>query len=197
MSGLVVGEDGLSRPAWAADDTLLREYYDHEWGMPVSGERAHFERLSLEAFQAGLSWATILRKRAAFREAFGDFEPDPVAALADGDLDLLMDNGAIVRNRKKIEASRANARATIALRGEGGLESLIWSFRPAETPAPRSLSEIPTESPESAALATALRERGFIFVGPTSMFALMEAIGVVDTHLIGSHRRGSSGVWPV
>jgi DNA-3-methyladenine glycosylase I len=161
----------------------------------VQGERAHFERLALEGFQAGLSWATILRKREAFREAFAGFDPDRVAALTDSDLDRLMENEAIVRNRRKIEAARTNAGATINLRGDGGLESLIWSFRPRETPAPEGPDGIPTESPESIALAEALRGRGFVFVGPTTMFALMEAIGVVDTHLLGSHRRGSSGAW--
>ena len=186
----------MRRPAWTAGDTLLTDYYDHEWGLPVQGERAHFERLSLEAFQAGLSWATILRKREAFREAFAGFDPDRVAAFTDSDLERLMENEAIVRNRRKIEAARTNAGATIDLRGDGGLENLIWSFRPRETPAPESPDEVPTESPESIALAKALRERGFVFVGPTTMFALMEAIGVMDTHLLGSHRRGSSGIWP-
>lgn len=164
--------------------------------MPVAGEAAYFERLSLEAFQAGLSWATILRKREAFRDAFEGFDPDRVAAYPDSRLEKLMEDETIIRNRRKIEATRSNARATIALRQEGGLEQLIWSFQPAGTPAPRTPEEIPTESPESVALAVALRKRGFAFVGPTSMFALMEAIGVIDTHLIGSHRRGSSGVWP-
>ncbi|MCB0828713.1 MAG: DNA-3-methyladenine glycosylase I [Solirubrobacterales bacterium] len=195
--GLVTGRDGLRRPAWAAGDPLLRDYYDHEWGLPVSGERAHFERLTLEGFQAGLSWATILRKRDAFREAFAGFDPDRVSRFTDRELDRLMEDEAIVRNRRKIEAARTNARATVELRAEGGLEDLIWSFKPERTPAPVSAAELATESPESRALAAALKQRGYVFVGPTTMHALMEAIGVIDTHLVGSHRRGSSGVWPV
>lgn len=194
--GLVTGADGLRRPAWAAGDPLLRDYYDHEWGLPVEGEQAHFERLTLEGFQAGLSWATILRKREAFRKAFAGFDPDRVARFTKPDLDRLMENEAIVRNRRKIEAARTNARATVELRTEGGLEQLIWSFRPRQTPAPVTAEELPSESPESKALAAALKRRGFVFVGPTTMYSLMEAIGVIDTHPVGSHRRGSSGVWP-
>jgi DNA-3-methyladenine glycosylase I len=191
----VIGDDGLARPAWAATDPLLRAYYDTEWGMPVRDERGLFERLSLEAFQSGLSWVTILRKRPAFREAFAGFDPDTVAAYGDADVARLMADAGIVRNRRKIEATIGNARATVALREEGGLVDLVWSFRPAETPAPSSYAEVPTSSPESLALSKALRSKGFSFVGPTTMFALMEAVGIVDTHLVDSHRRGSSGVW--
>ncbi|WP_308203220.1 DNA-3-methyladenine glycosylase I [Georgenia satyanarayanai] len=196
MSDLVVGEDGLARPAWAAANPLLREYYDTEWGMPVRGERGLFERLSLEAFQSGLSWATILRKRPAFRAAFADFDPDAVAAFDDDDVTRLMADAGIVRNQRKVDATIANARATVALRADGGLPAFVWSFQPAETPRPRTYAEVPTTSPESVALAKALKARGFRHVGPTTMFALMEAVGIVDTHLLGSHRRGSSGVWP-
>lgn len=191
----MVCDDGLARPPWAALDPLLREYYDTEWGMPVHGERALYERISLEAFQAGLSWATILRKRPAFREAFDDFHPDTVAAYTDTDIGRLLTNTGIVRNRLKIQAAITNAWATIALRQEGGLDALIWSFQPSTTPCPRIVEEIPTTSPESVALSKALRKKGFTFVGPTTMFALMEAIGMVDTHLVASHRRGSSGIW--
>jgi len=194
-AGVVVGEDGLARPRWAATDPLLREYYDTEWGMPVRDERGLFERLSLEAFQSGLSWATILRKRPAFREAFHGFDPDVVAAFDDWDAARLMADAGIVRNRQKISATIANAAATVALREHGGLVDLVWSFRPDTTPTPRTMAEVPTSSPESKALAKALRSRGFTFVGPTTMYALMEAVGIVDTHLLGSHRRGSSGVW--
>ncbi|MFP7760242.1 DNA-3-methyladenine glycosylase I [Marisediminicola sp. LYQ85] len=192
---VVVGDDGLARPPWAANDALLRSYYDTEWGMPVTDERGVFERVSLEAFQSGLSWATILRKRPAFRDAFADFDPDIVARFDERDVERLMSDAGIVRNARKIDATIGNARATVALRADGGLADFVWSFRPSETPAPRSLREVPTSSPESFALARALRARGFSFVGPTTMFALMEAIGVVDTHLVGSHRRGASGVW--
>lgn len=195
MTGVVVGEDGLARPAWASVDPLLREYYDTEWGMPVRDERGLFERLSLEAFQAGLSWATILRKRPAFRAAFDDFDPDRVAAYDEGDVARLMGDAGIVRNRRKVEATIANAAATVALRPEGGLATLVWSFQPEVTPSPRQHEDIPTTSPESVALARELKRRGFRHVGPTTMFALMEAVGIVDTHLVDSHRRGSSGVW--
>lgn len=193
--GLVTGEDGLARPVWAATDPMLREYYDTEWGMPVRDERGVFERLSLEAFQSGLSWRTILAKRPAFRAAFADFDPDVVATFGDHDVERLMADAGIVRNRAKIRATITNANATIALRADGGLADLVWSFRPDATPAPRTIAEVPTTSEASVALSKALRKRGFAFVGPTTMHALMEALGIVDTHLVGSHRRGTSGVW--
>jgi DNA-3-methyladenine glycosylase I len=191
----VVGEDGLARPVWASVDPLLRDYYDTEWGMPVRDERGLFERISLEAFQSGLSWATILRKRPAFRAAFDDFDPGAVAEYGERDVERLMNDAGIVRNRRKIDATITNARATIRLREDGGLVEFVWSFKPSETPAPTSYAEVPTTSPQSVALAKALRRKGFTFVGPTTMYALMEAIGMVDTHLVDSHRRGSSGEW--
>lgn len=195
MTDTVTGEDGLARPAWASVDPMLREYYDAEWGMPVRGEQALFERISLEGFQAGLSWATILRKRPAFRKAFSDFHPDTVATFSEADVERLMQDASIVRNRRKIEATITNAKATIELREDGGLVEFVWSFQPDSSPAPRTFADVPTTSPESVALSKALRKRGFAFVGPTTMFALMEAVGIVDTHLVDSHRRGSSGVW--
>jgi DNA-3-methyladenine glycosylase I len=191
----VLGDDGLARPVWAATDPLMKEYYDTEWGMPVRDERGLFERLSLEAFQSGLSWATILRKRSAFRAAFEDFDPDAVAAYDDRDVERLMADAGIVRNRRKIDATITNARATVALREDGGLADLVWSFRPERTPTPTSYAEVPSTSEESKALSKELKRRGFVFVGPTTMFALMEAVGIVDTHLVDSHRRGTSGVW--
>src|SRR5689334_9045646 len=191
----VVGEDGLRRPTWASVDPLLRDYYDTEWGMPVRDETGLFERLSLEAFQSGLSWATILRKRPAFRAAFDGFDADAVAAYDDRDVARLMDDAGIVRNRRKVDATITNARATVALREQEGLVDLVWSFRPEVTPAPTSYAEVPTQSEESKALSKELKRRGFVFVGPTTMYALMEAVGIVDTHLVDSHRRGSSGVW--
>lgn len=198
MSGVVVGEDGLARPVWASVDPLLRDYYDTEWGMPVRDERGVFERLSLEAFQSGLSWATILRKRPAFREAFAGFSPDAVAGFGDDDVERLMADAGIVRNRAKVLATIRNARATLALRedADGDLAAYVWSFRPERTPRPRTHADVPTTSPESLALSKGLKRKGFTFVGPTTMFALMEAIGIVDTHLVDSHRRGTSGVWP-
>lgn len=163
--------------------------------MPVDDERGLFERLSLEVFQSGLSWATILRKREAFRAAFAGFDPDAVADFGDRDVERLMADAAIVRNRRKIDSTIDNARATVALRADGGLAELVWSHRPERTPEPRSVAEVPSTSPESVRLAKALKSAGFRHVGPTTMFALMEAVGIVDTHLVGSFRRGSSGVW--
>lgn len=196
--GVVVGDDGLARPSWASVDPMLREYYDTEWGMPVRDEQGLFERLSLEAFQSGLSWATILRKRPAFREAFAGFDPEVVAGYDEHDVERLMADIGIVRNRAKVLATIQNAGATMALREdpEGDLAAFIWSFRPADTPRPRTYADVPTTSPESLALSKALKKKGFAFVGPTTMYALMEAVGIVDTHLLGSHRRGTSGVWP-
>ncbi|MBJ7290035.1 MAG: DNA-3-methyladenine glycosylase I [Williamsia sp.] len=174
---------------------MMRDYYDTEWGMPVDGENAHFERLSLEGFQAGLSWSIILRKRPAFREVFCDFDVDTVAEFTDDDVERLVVDARIVRNRAKIEATIGNARATQALRDDGGLVDLLWSFRPETTPLPVTFADVPTVSAASTAMSKELRRRGFRFVGPTTMFALMEAVGIVDTHLVDSFRRGSSGVW--
>jgi DNA-3-methyladenine glycosylase I len=195
-TALVTGDDGLARPTWASADPLMREYYDTEWGMPVRDEHGLYERISLEAFQAGLSWATILRKRQAFRAAFANFDPDVVATFTEADVERLLADAGIVRNRLKIQAAITNARATIAMRDEGGLVDFVWSFQPAATPEPVTYADIPTRSSESLALSKALRKKGFAFVGPTTMYALMEALGMIDTHLVGSHRRGSSGVWP-
>jgi len=196
VSGPVVGPDGKARTPWAYGDPLLLEYYDTEWGMPVRDEQGLFERLSLEAFQSGLSWLVVLRKRPAFREAFAGFDPERVAAFDDDDVARLLGDARIVRNAAKIRATIGNARATLALRADGGLVELVWSARPERTPVPRTTDEVPTTIPESVALARELRRRGFRFVGPTTVFALMEAVGIVDTHLVGSHRRGASGVWP-
>ena len=193
MAGPVIGDDGIARCPWAVGDN--RPYHDDEWGRPVHGEAAVFERLTLEAFQSGLSWLIILRKRPGFREAFSGFDVDPVAAYDDARLAALMEDAGIVRNRQKIEAARTNARAAVALRERGGLEDFVWSFRPEATPVPETTEQLPTTSPESLALSKALKKAGFTFVGPTTMHALMEAIGIIDTHLVGCHRRGISGVW--
>ncbi len=189
-SGAVVGDDGVARCPWGAGDPVNRAYHDTEWGMRVVGEAAHLERLTLEAFQSGLSWLTILNKRENFRAAFAGFDADTVAAFDDADVERLMADAGIVRNRRKVEAAIANARATRALRDEGGLEAFIWSFRPEPGPPPRSSADVPTASPESLALSKALKKAGFAHVGPTTMYALMEAIGLVDDHLEGCHRRG-------
>jgi DNA-3-methyladenine glycosylase I len=195
MSGPVAGDDGVLRCPWG-QSPALRDYHDTEWGMPVAGESALFERLSLEGFQAGLSWLTILNKRDRYREVFAGFDVDRVAAMTDADVERLMTDPGIVRNRAKIEAARKNARATIGLRADGGLEAFVESFAPAVTPAPATTAELTGSSPESVALSKALKKRGFGFVGPTTMYALMEATGIVDTHLTGCFRRGASGRWP-
>lgn len=187
-------DDGLVRPPWAATDPLLRTYYDTEWGMPLFDEASLFERLCLEGFQVGLSWRLILSKREAFREAFFGFDPDKVAAMES--IDHLMDNASLIRNRQKLNAAITNAKATLALRDEGThLGELIWSYKPETTPRPRTAEEVPTFSPESKALARDLKKRGFTFVGPVTMYALMESVGIVDTNLVGTWRRGASGVW--
>ena len=188
MSGTVTGADGLARCPWGASDEM-REYHDEEWGRPISGESAWFERLSLEAFQSGLSWATILRKRPAFRAAFDGFDADAVATYDDEDRARLMADAGIVRNRLKVEATITNARATVGLRESGGLEQFLRGFAPEQQPAPRDTAEIVTTSPESVALSKALKKAGFAFVGPTTMHALMEATGLVNDHLVGCHRR--------
>ena len=192
---LVAGEDGLNRPRWATGSALLTDYYDTEWGLPVTSESGLLERVCLEGFQAGLSWATILRKRPALREAFAGFDAAAVAAFGDGDVARLMADRRIIRNERKIHSAINNARATLRLRERGGLPRLVWSHQPEETIAPLRLSEVPTRDENSSALARELKEAGFSFVGPTTMFAMMESIGVIDTHLVGSHRRGSSGLW--
>ena len=168
----------------------MREYHDTEWGRPVLGESALFERLSLEAFQSGLSWAIILRKRPAFRAAFAGFSADVVAAYDERDRARLLADAGIVRNRAKIEATIANARAVIELREQGGLETLVAAYAPVTQPQPATSAEVPTTSAESIALSRALKRSGFRFVGPTTSHALMEATGLVNTHLLDCHCRG-------
>lgn len=189
MTAATIGEDGVARCPWGATG-VMRDYHDREWGRPVRGEAAHFERLTLEAFQSGLSWSTILNKRDAFREVFDGFDVDVIATYDDRKRAALMADARIVRNRMKVDAAIVNARATVALRESGGLEEFLWSFRPESGPEPRDTSEVPTTSPESVAMSKALKKVGFTFVGPTTMHALMEAIGIVDTHLVGCHCRG-------
>lgn len=193
MSGAVVGDDGLARCPWAAAGELNRDYHDTEWGMPVHGEAAYFERLTLEGFQSGLSWRTILEKRENFRQAFAGFDADQVASYGAADRERLMADAGIVRNQRKVEAAITNARATVALRDRGGLEDFILGFRPDPVPAPLTSFDLPTTTPASVALAESLKRAGFVFVGPTTMHALMEAVGLVDDHLAGCHRRGAAG----
>lgn len=195
-SGLTLCDDGLIRPTWASHDELLRSYYDTEWGLPIHDEAGVFERLVLEGFQAGLSWRTVLAKREAFRQAFDGFVPDRVAAFTSDDVDHLVSTPGIIHNRRKIDAAISNARATVAMRndsavadGPSHLGELVWSYRPTLDPLPRSKDEVPTHLPESIALAADLKNRGYRFVGPTTMLALMAAIGIVNTDIVGTHRR--------
>jgi DNA-3-methyladenine glycosylase I len=190
MPGPIVGDDGLARCPWAASHPVNLTYHDTEWGLPVHGEAAYLERLTLEAFQSGLSWLTILNKRPAFRAAFAGFDADAVAAYDDADRARLMADVGIVRNRLKVDAAITNAAASVALRDEGGLPAFIEGFRPDVGPAPETTEDMVATSPESVALSKALKKKGFVFVGPTTMYALMEAIGIVDDHLVGCHRRG-------
>lgn len=184
------------RSAWALQDPLLTEYYDHEWGEPVRDERGLFERLTLEAFQSGLSWFTILKKREAFREAFDGFDPEKVAAFTEADIERLLNDASIIRNRAKIEATIANAQALVRLNGRNEtLGEIVWRHMPERSPEPLTDADVPSTSPESVALARELKKQGFKFVGPTTMFALMCAVGVVDVHLVSSFRRGCSGLW--
>jgi DNA-3-methyladenine glycosylase I len=184
---LATGPDGVPRCEWAVSTPEYVAYHDDEWGRPVRGDRRLYERLSLEAFQSGLSWLTILRKREAFRDAFAGFEIDRVARLGAADVRRLMADSGIVRNRAKIEAAIANARAASELRAAGeSLTDLIWSFTPDdERPPPRVLGDVPATTRESAALARELKRRGFRFVGPTTAYALMQACGLVNDHLAG------------
>lgn len=181
--GILVGTDGVSRCPWAGSSTDYIAYHDEEWGKPVHDEHGLYERLMLEAFQSGLSWITILRKREAFREAFEGFDPDKVSAFGDDDIERLMLNVGIVRNRQKIVAAIRNAKATVEIRPLGGLSDLIWSHQPEEKPAPISVHEVPAVTPESIALAKSLKKAGFVFVGPTTAYAMMQAIGMVNDHL--------------
>jgi DNA-3-methyladenine glycosylase I len=166
---------------WGASTPEYIAYHDEEWGRPVRDDRALFEKLSLEAFQSGLSWLTILRKREAFRAAFAGFEIERVAAFGEADRARLMADAGIVRNRAKIEATIANARAAAGL----SLSDLLWSFAPEPRPRPRTPADIPAATPESTAMAKELKRRGFRFVGPTTAYALMQACGLVDDHLEG------------
>ncbi|HSV38576.1 MAG TPA: DNA-3-methyladenine glycosylase I [Nocardioidaceae bacterium] len=169
------------RCAWATSAPDYVAYHDEEWGRPLRGDAALFERISLEAFQSGLSWITILRKREAFRTAFSGFDPTAVAVFDQSDVDRLLQDAGIVRNRAKIEATIANAQATVAL--DGGLTDLLWSFAPEERSAPVTMADVPATTPESVAMAKSLKRAGFRFVGPTTAYALMQATGIVNDHL--------------
>lgn len=185
-SDLVVGDDGLARCAWGGSTPDYVPYHDLEWGRPVRDDDGLYERLTLEAFQSGLSWLTILRKRESFRAAFDHFAIEKVAAYGEAEVARLLADPGIVRNRAKVEAAVANARAALEL--PDGLAALLWSHAPAPRAArPASFAEVPARTPESVALAKTLKKRGFRFVGPTTAYALMQATGMVDDHLAGCH----------
>lgn len=192
---VIVGDDGVARCGWAAADAEYRRYHDEEWGRPLRDDQRLFEKLCLEGFQAGLSWITILRRRPAFRAAFADFDVAAVAAFTEADVERLLGDARIIRHRGKITATIDNARTTLAL-GES-LAQLIWSFAPDARPAPlRDLAEVPAITPESSALSTALRARGYRFVGPTTMYALMQSSGLVNDHVAGCHLAPAPAVLP-
>lgn len=185
-SGAVAAPDGHPRCPWALSTPDYLDYHDREWGREVHGDTAMFERLSLEAFQSGLSWLTILRKRPAFRSAFAGFDPPAVAAYDEHDVERLLADTGIVRNGAKIRATVHNAGRVVEL--DGGFSDLVWSFRPEPRPRPRALAEVPASTAESTALAKELKRRGFRFVGPTTAYALMQATGLVDDHLVDCRR---------
>jgi DNA-3-methyladenine glycosylase I len=168
---------------WAGTDPLYCAYHDEEWGRPLHGDDRLFGLLALEGFQAGLAWITILRKREAFTAAFAGFRTEEVAEFGDADVERLLADAGIVRNRSKIEATIGNARAALAL--QDGLDALVWSHAPPPRPRPRSRAEIPAQTPESEALSKELKARGFRFVGPTIVYAFMQSAGLVDDHLTG------------
>ncbi len=189
------GQDGKVRPAWVGDDPIMIDYYDSEWGTPLRDEEDLFQTLSLLTFQAGLRWRTVLARRTALRGAFAGFAPDLLAIWNQDDIERLMEDSTIIRNRRKIEAVLANARATIKIRPSGGLPKLVWDHQPDFTPVPVEYGDVPDSTPESVALAKALREHGFTAVGPKTCFALMQAAGVVDANPVEAYRRGESGMW--
>ena len=182
-AGLVVGADGRARCGWGGSTPDYLPYHDLEWGRPVHGDDALFERMTLEAFQSGLSWITILRKRPAFRAAFAGFSIPAVAAFSEADATRLMADPGIVRNRMKVDAALHNARVAADL--PDGLAALLWSFAPPPRPRPATRADVPATTAESIALAKELKKRGFKFVGPTTAYALMQATGMVDDHLAG------------
>lgn len=195
VGSLVTGDDGRARCTWGSADPEYRRYHDEEWGTPLHGDRPLFEKLCLEGFQAGLSWITILKRRPAFRAAFHDFDIARVADMGDDDIERLMLDTAIIRNRAKISASLANARIARQLVADhpGALDELVWSYAPpARSANPSTFAEVPAVTEESTALSTALRAHGFRFVGPTTVYALMQSSGLVDDHVQGCWRARTS-----
>ncbi len=191
--GITTGADGRPRCWWAGDggdgDTLYLDYHDDEWGRPVHDDVRLFEKLCLEGFQAGLAWITVLRKRPAFREVFHGFDPERVAAMTDADVARLLDDARIIRHRGKVEATIANARAMLGMLDEvGSLDAYVWSHREdPPPPRPRTSVDVRATSPASTALSRDLKRRGWRFVGPTTVYAFLQSMGVVDDHLVGCH----------
>jgi len=181
--------DGVLRCPWG-NDPAMTEYHDAEWGRELRGDHELYERMSLEAFQSGLSWLIILRKRDRFREVFADFDPEAVANFGEADVARLLDDAGIVRNRMKIEATISNARTLLAL--DESFSELLWSFAPPPRPAPVTFADVPATTPESIAMAKALKKKGFRFFGPTTAYALMQATGMVNDHLAGCIAREPS-----
>lgn len=182
----LLGEDGIARCSWGNSAPDYATYHDEEWGVPLHGEAELYERLCLESFQSGLSWITILRKRENFRKAFRGFAPEKVARFGEKDVNRLMQDAGIVRNRAKIEAAVKNARAVADL--DIPLDNLLWSFAPAKHRRPRTMADVPAITDESKAMAKDLKKRGFAFLGPTTCYALMQATGMVDDHVKGCFR---------
>jgi DNA-3-methyladenine glycosylase I len=185
VSDLVTGEDGNARCRWGSSDDLYRDYHDKEWGRPVTEERGLYEKLCLECLQSGLSWALILRKRDEIRDALAAFDPDAVAAFGRKETEALLQDPRVIRNRRKLEAIVQNARGTVAMRDDTPLSELVWSFRPPPRKAPRSYADLDSLSEESKQLAKELKRRGFAFVGPTTVYATMQAVGLVNDHFTG------------
>lgn len=194
MNGVVLGASAaggaVKRCWWCGDDAIYVRYHDTEWGVPILDDRRLFEKLSLEGFQSGLSWITILRKRDRFREVFSNFDPSAVASLGPKDVARLMSDPGIVRHRGKIEAVIANARAFVELVAkEGSLAQFVWRFASESPSLPRQQADVPTQTPESVAFSRELKRRGWKFVGPTTAYAFFQSMGIVNDHLVGCHRR--------
>ena len=185
VSDLVKGEDGKARCRWGSSDDLYRAYHDREWGWPVTKERGLYEKLCLECLQSGLSWALILRKRDGIRDALAAFDPDAVAGFGRKKTEALLQDPRVIRNRRKLEAIVQNARATVAMRDDTPLPELVWSFRPPSRKAPRSYADLDSLTEESKQLANELKRRAFAFVGPTTVYATMQAVGLVNDHFAG------------
>ena len=188
---ILVGTDGKPRPAWVGTDPILLDYYDTEWGVPITDEDSLFELLCLLVFQAGLRWKTILARRTALRAAFGGFSPDLLASWGEEDIERLMNDPSVIRNLRKIKAALINARATVKLRDEGGLVNLVWSHQPDTSPAPLNHDDLPPSIPESARLADDLRDHGFTAIGAKSCYALMQAGGDSGLWEPGGARRSA------